>query len=102
FDSRAEIVAAWEKGWACAFAALDALVPADLTRTIYIRGHAHSVIEAIHRQMDHYGYHVGQIVLIARMLAGPAWKTLSVQPGGSEEFNRRTWGPGPKSGTGGA
>jgi hypothetical protein len=43
-----------------------------------IRSAPHSVIEAINIQLAHYAYHVGQIVQIARHLAGPAWKTLSV------------------------
>ncbi len=64
---------------------LEALTVDELVRTVTIRGEPHTVILAIHRQLDHYGYHVGQIVLVARVLAKGEWITLSVPPGGSEE-----------------
>ncbi len=69
--------------------------PRDLDKIVNIRGEPHSVILAIHRQIDHYGYHVGQIVQTARILAQNKWTTLSIPRGGSEEFNRRTWQSGP-------
>lgn len=88
---RAELLAYWEKGWACLFAAIDSLSPDDLSRTVTIRGEPHTVTDAILRQLDHYGYHVGQIVLISRILAGEKWQVLTIPRGGSEEYNRRTW-----------
>lgn len=89
--SREELMSLWERGWSCLLATLEALTVGDLMNTVTIRGEPHSVILAVHRQLDHYGYHVGQIVLIARMLAKEKWITLSVPPGGSEEYNRRVW-----------
>lgn len=68
----------WDDGWARLFEALDQLTPADLTRTVTIRGHSRPVIEAINTQLAHYAYHVGQIVQLARHLAGPRWTTLSI------------------------
>lgn len=91
FGSRDEIMAVWERGWDCVFGALSALTPEDLTRTVRIRGKPHTVFLAIHRHLDHYGYHVGQIVLVARVLAGDKWTTLSIPRGQSEEYNRRVW-----------
>ena len=79
--SRAELVALWESGWSCLMATLEALTVEDLTKTVTIRGEPHAVILAVHRQLDHYGYHVGQIVLIARVLAKDKWITLSIPPG---------------------
>ena len=38
------------------------------------------------RQLDHYGHHVGQIVMLARYLAGAGWATLSIPRGGSAAF----------------
>jgi hypothetical protein len=76
--TRAEVLDWWDDGWARLFEALEALRPEDLGRTVMIRGGAHPVMEAINIQVAHYAYHVGQIVQIARHLAGPAWKTLSV------------------------
>jgi len=89
--SRNELTAFWERGWSRLLTTLDTLAPVDLSKTIIIRGEAHSVIEAIHRQMDHYGYHVGQIVQVARVMAKDRWTTLTVPRGGSEEYNLRVW-----------
>ena len=60
----------WEKGWQCLFDALDGLAPPQLQETIYIRKEAHTVLEAISRQLAHYPYHVGQIVFLAKMFSG--------------------------------
>jgi hypothetical protein len=76
--TRAELLDWWDDGWARLFEALDALRSEDLARTVIIRGAPHSAIEAINIQLAHYAYHVGQIVQVARHLAGPAWKSLSV------------------------
>jgi hypothetical protein len=84
--SRAEILARWEEGWALLFAALAPLSDDDLLRTVTIRGEAHSVLQAIQRQLAHYAQHAGQIVLLAKHWAGPAWKTLSIPRGKSKEY----------------
>ncbi len=87
--SRAEIMERWERGWAALFRALESLSDADLERTITIRGEPHSVIEAIHRQMSHYGYHVGQIVFAAHLFRGTAWRSLSIPRGESAAFEQK-------------
>lgn len=84
-DTREKILAAWENGWAITFAAISALKPEDLSRTVMIRKEPHSVMEAINRQLTHYSAHVGQIVLLAKHYAGANWKTLSVPRGKSKE-----------------
>jgi hypothetical protein len=89
--SREEIMATWERGWKVLFDTMNSLKPEDLEKAVKIRGEAHSVMRAIVRQIDHYGYHIGQIVLIARVLAGEKWDVLSIPRGGSEEYNRRVW-----------
>ena len=81
------LLARWAEGWTCLFRALSALTEADLDRTVLIRSQPHSVVEAISRQLTHYGAHTGQIVFLAKHLAGSAWKTLSVPRGGSARFN---------------
>src|SRR5215470_17784556 len=60
--TRAELMAAWEKGWAVLFDELGKLRPEDVSRTVTIRGEPHTVIAAVHRQLTHYGSHIGQIV----------------------------------------
>jgi uncharacterized protein DUF1572 len=85
--NRAEILDAWDGGWKCLFAALEPLNEAAMTRTVTIRGEAHSVMQAINRQLAHYSYHVGQIVLLAKHFAGESWKPLTVAKKKSSEFN---------------
>ncbi|SRR5579884_744233 len=61
-EPRAELLRMWEDGWRCLFSALEPLSEADLARTVLIRGEAHSVMQAINRQLAHYPHHIGQIV----------------------------------------
>jgi hypothetical protein len=86
--NRAGVMECWERGWQALFGALEGLTEADLGRTVTIRGEAHSVMQAINRQLAHYPYHCGQIVFLAKHLRSTEWKSLSVPRKGSEEFNR--------------
>jgi hypothetical protein len=86
--TRVELTALWERGWSCLFAALEPLTDVDLARTVTIRGEAHSVMQAINRQVAHYSYHCGQIVLLAKHFQSSNWKCLTVPRKKSEEFNR--------------
>lgn len=87
--TRQALLSEWENGWACLFNALTPLTEADLARTVTIRGEAHSVMQAINRQLGHCSYHVGQIVLLAKHFASDHWQSLSVPRNQSAEFNRR-------------
>ena len=86
---RAELMALWESGWKMLFGALAQLTEADMSRTIHIRGEAHSVMQALHRNITHTCYHVGQIVYLAKHFAGPQWKPLTIPRAKSAEFNAR-------------
>lgn len=86
-QDRAALLKDWESGWVCFFAAVDPLTDADLSRTVYIRNEGHTVEEALHRQLAHYAYHVGQIVLLARAFAGDEWISLSIPRNASKQFN---------------
>ena len=87
--TRAEVMRLWDEGWKLVFNALEPLNDADMGRTVVIRGEAHSVMQAINRQIGHYACHIGQIVFLAKHLQSSNWKTLSVPRRKSEEFNRR-------------
>ncbi|HUX27985.1 MAG TPA: DUF1572 domain-containing protein [Terracidiphilus sp.] len=87
--TRKALLVAWEDGWATLFRALEPLTDADLGRTITIRGEAHSVMQAINRQVAHYAHHVGQIVLLAKHFAGGRWQSLSIPRNQSADFNRK-------------
>jgi hypothetical protein len=45
-------------------------------------------MQAINRQVAHYSYHCGQIVLLAKHYRAGDWQSLSVPRGKSGEFNR--------------
>jgi hypothetical protein len=56
---------------------------------VKIRGEAHSIVQAVNRQLTHYAYHSGQIVFLAKHLNHSQWETLSIPRNRSTEFNRR-------------
>jgi len=87
--TREALMKLWEQGWNYLFTALEPLGQADMDRTITIRGEAHSVMQAINRQMGHYSYHCGQIVFLAKHLQHEAWEPLTIPRGKSADFNRR-------------
>jgi uncharacterized damage-inducible protein DinB len=86
-ETKASIEAKWDAGWGTAMKTLSGLQPEDLTRTITIRSEPMSVVQAIHRNLNHVVYHTGQIVQLARHFAGEAWQSLSIPPGKTEEYN---------------
>ena len=88
-QSREAVMKLWEENWNILFNALAGLSEEDLTRSVLIRGEAHSVMQAINRQLAHYAYHIGQIVFLAKHLSSDQWKTLSVPRGKSGEFNKK-------------
>jgi hypothetical protein len=88
---REQIMSLWEAGWSTLFNALTSLQPGDLEKTVYIRNEPQSVVQAIIRQVAHYAWHVGQIVLLAkhiRTARGQPWNYLTIPPGQSAAFNR--------------
>lgn len=96
--SRAELLALWEQGWKCVFDALDTVTPDNFDTTVYIRAQAHTIIDAVNRQLCHYAYHVGQLVLLGRILKGEGWRSLSIPRGGSSTFNQEKFGRGAHGG----
>jgi len=87
--TRQALLALWEEGWQCLFRALEPLSDQDLERTVTIRGEAHSVMQTINRQVGHYSYHCGQIVLLAKHFKHEGWQSLSIPRQRSADFNRR-------------
>jgi hypothetical protein len=89
--SRAEMMRWWEAGWAAVLGAIDALTPADLDRTVRIRGESFLIVEALSRSVTHTAYHVGEIVFLAKHLAGSKWTSLSIPKGRSGETGKGTF-----------
>lgn len=86
-QTKAEMVAKWEEGWASLFRALEQVDPENLEQLIYIRNQGHTVMEALNRQLAHYAYHLGQIVFLGKMLQGAEWHSLSIPKGQSQSYN---------------
>ena len=86
--SRDEMLRWWNDGWTTALGAIEALAPEDLDRTVFIRGDAFLVPEALSRSVTHTAYHVGQIVYVARHLASPTWRSLTIPKGDSAKAVR--------------
>lgn len=100
--TRQELLEYWSTGWQCLFDALANLTDADAGRTITIRGEPHTVALAVERSLAHTAYHVGQIVLLARLYAGNEnWQWLTIPPGGSAGHNAATWGTSASRGVAG-
>ncbi|MBI4417127.1 MAG: DUF1572 family protein [Ignavibacteriales bacterium] len=85
-ETRASVLAEWERSWKLALGTIGSLKAGDLERRVMIRGKPHTVLEAINRQLTHYAAHVGQIILLAKHYAGSDWKTLSIPRGQSKQF----------------
>jgi hypothetical protein len=84
--TRADLMAMWETGWQQVFTALAPLKDEHMGQKVFIRSEAHSVMQALNRQLAHYAYHVGQIVYMAKHFAGANWTALTIPRGKSEEF----------------
>lgn len=94
FGTREQLIAYWESGWTTLFNSLSTLTFSDLSKSVTIRGEVHSVPLAMQRSLAHTTYHVGQIMLISRVLAGDNWTTITIPRGGSTSFNQQVWGAG--------
>lgn len=88
YESKTQLLKAWNSGWDVLFNTLSLLKEEDLHKTVYIRSEPHQVIEAIQRQIVHQSSHSGQIVYIAKMIKDREWKTLSIPRGKSDKFNQ--------------
>jgi Protein of unknown function (DUF1572) len=86
-QDKQQVTDAWQKGWGCLLSALESLQEEDLSKTIYIRQEALTVIDAINRQLAHYPYHIGQIIYIAKIIKHTNWKNLSIAKGHSTQYN---------------
>ncbi len=90
--TREEVLQRWAEGWDCLFATLGELQEEDLHREVLIRSEPHTVQQALTRQIAHYAYHVGQMILLAKIIRGPEWESLSIPKGGSDAFNQKKMG----------
>jgi hypothetical protein len=87
-DSRASLIEHWDRGWKTLFDNVEPLTVDDFSKTVTIRGQSHTIVEALNRQLTHYAYHIGQIVLLAKHFRSSDWQTLSIPKNRSAEFNK--------------
>lgn len=85
--TREEVNQLWARGWRAVESALGELGDDDLQKQVMIRGQSLTVHEALSRSLAHVAYHVGQIVLLARILTGDKWQWISIPKGKSKEYN---------------
>jgi len=88
-DTRERLLALWEAGWRQLFDTFETMTAADLDRTVVIRWEPQSAPRATLRALTHAAAHVGQIVLLAKHVTGPEWRTLSIPRGQSRSFNEQ-------------
>ncbi len=88
YHSKDELIAFWNKGWACYLSAIESIQAHELINTLKIRGEAHTIMDAINRQLAHYPYHIGQIVCLCKFLKDQEWETLSIAKNKSQAFNQ--------------
>jgi len=92
--TRSLLLSEWNVAWSIvdqALADVDdaAATNADVfTRTVTIRNQPLTVLDALLRSVAHVAYHTGQIVQLARTLAGEDWQILSIPRGGSSAYAR--------------
>lgn len=86
--TRAEVDEAWRTGWSVVETELEKLTDDDLERIVTIRGQELSVHAALSRSVTHVAMHMGQIVLLARMLATDEWKWITIPKGQSQQYNQ--------------
>ncbi|SOD11893.1 DUF1572 family protein [Pedobacter xixiisoli] len=82
-----ELIKIWNEGWDCLLNEINNLTDNDLNIIVYIRNEGHTVIAAINRQLAHYPYHIGQIVMLGKMLTNGSWNSLSIPKGQSQAYN---------------
>ncbi len=86
--SRPGTLERWQDGWRALEETLATLNDSQLAESVTIRGQKVSVSAALARSLAHVAYHVGQIVLLAKIHLGANWQTLTIPRGGSSEYNK--------------
>jgi uncharacterized damage-inducible protein DinB len=86
-EDRAVMLERWEEAWSILLDTLKSLTDSDLGKTVRIRGQELTVSDALERSLAHTSYHVGQIVLMARVHVGKSWKSLSIPRGKSQAYS---------------
>jgi uncharacterized damage-inducible protein DinB len=87
-DTRAALLAAWEKAWETLLRTVAELKESDAARKVTIRGEEHTVLQALQRSLTHTIYHLGQINFLAKMFKQDGWQWITVPPGQSKTHHK--------------
>jgi hypothetical protein len=80
--SRETVAVAWDAGFGRLETALAQVTPADLLREVAIRAERQTAVQALNRALAHLGYHVGQVVFLAKHFAGRTGRRLRSRKAG--------------------
>jgi hypothetical protein len=75
--TRVEVEQFWAEGWKVLEKSLASLSDEDLSTIVTIKGKSMTAEAALFRTLAHIAYHVGQIVLLARLQAGEDWQWIT-------------------------
>ena len=73
---------------ACSRQSCEKLTDDDLERIVTIRNQELTVHAALCRSLSHAAMHVGQIILLSRILASHEWKWITIPKGQSQQYNQ--------------
>jgi hypothetical protein len=85
--SRSEYMRKWDEAWQILFQLLEDMKETDTEKRVTIRKESITVSDALYRQLAHYSYHIGQIVMLAKWYKGKDFHSLSIPRGKSDSFN---------------
>lgn len=90
-DTRSSIMETWQTGWSALDVSLATLTTLDMGKAVTIRGTSYSVSRALFLNLAHTSHHCGQIVQLAKQLAGTGWETLSIPRPGAPKSAHNFW-----------
>lgn len=89
---RESLLQYFDRGWSALVDSIDSIEAESVGRKVNIRGEPHTLAQALTRSVTHLSYHVGQIVMVGRMVHEGDWDWMTIAPGKSTDHNVRTWG----------
>ena len=87
--TREEVDRMWGDGFGVLESTLEGLSDSDLNVAVRIRGQEWTVHAALARSLAHLSYHIGQLVLLARLDAGTGWDWITIPKNASDAYNQR-------------
>jgi hypothetical protein len=86
FMSKDTILTTYANAWTYLEDTLNSLTNDDFDKPVIIRNESLTLVQAINRQISHYAYHIGQIVIMSKQFKGENWISLSIPKGKSLDF----------------